>query len=297
MNSIKAPLYVLIFGVLFGATISMAKLGSQYGIDPVTLVFWQMLIGGILLTITAIARKQYVKLDRKHLRYYFIAGILGNAIPTTLAFVASVKIGAALTGLVYPLSPLFTYAFSIIVRIDRPRTHKIIGMMLGLCGALLIVLPPIISGGSRSNDDLPLLWLGLAFTIPIFLGLGNIYRSVSWPKGTGSLPLAAGMLLATSILMLPMFITDNAQVWPEFNTNIAIAIFIGNILMSYVGFIFYFELQRIADPVYFSQISYFITITTMIFGILLFGESIQWYVIPSIGLIFAGLYLVSRKQK
>jgi drug/metabolite transporter (DMT)-like permease len=295
-NSYRAPLYVLIFGCLFGITISLAKLGALHGLNPITLVFWQMLVGGAMLLVTAIVRGDTVKMDSRHLRYYFIAGILGNAIPTTLAFIASVKIGAALTGLVYPLSPLFTFAFSLLMRIDKAKPLKVIGMLSGMIGAAFIVLPPVFTSETSPEDQISLLWLGLAFLIPVFLGFGNIYRSMSWPKGTGVISLAAGMLIATSILLIPLLFITDVKVWPDFSSNIVIAVFIGNIIISYVGFIFYFELQRIADPVYFSQISYFITITTMIFGVLLFGESIKWYVIPSIGLIFAGLYLVSKKQ-
>jgi len=296
INKYRAPLYVLIFGALFGATISMAKFAAGYGIAPLTLIFWQMLIGGILLGITAALKKQPMRFSVRHLRYYFIAGILGNALPTTLAFMAAIKIGTALTGLVYPLSPVFTYAFSLVMRIDRLQKLKIWGMCLGLAGALLIIVPSTVSQTAEASSSLPPLWVGLAFSIPVLLGLGNIYRSMDWPKGSASLPLAAGMLLATSILLLPVLILSDAPFWPDFSTNVPIAIFAGNIMMSYVGFIFYFELQRIAGPVYFSQISYFITITTMVFGLMIFGESIEWYVIPSIGLIFSGLFLVSKNR-
>lgn len=296
LNAIKAPAYVVIFGSLFGASIGMAKLGSQHGIPPIWLVFWQMLIGGLMMTSTSLARGQVIKLNVVHLKYYFIAGILGNAVPTTLAFMASTKIGSALTGLVFPLSPVLTYAFSMIIRIDQAQKVKILGVALGLIGAALIVIPPAISANGSTNS-VDVLWLGIALLIPAFLGLGNIFRSVNWPKGSPSMPLAAGMLIATSVLLLPVMIATDTPIFISFTSEVAIAIFIGNIIMSYVGFIFYFELQRIADPVYFSQISYFITIASMLFGVLVFQESIAWYVFPSIGFIFAGLFLVSKSRK
>jgi len=294
---LRPPLYVLIFGVLFGTTISMAKVGADNGISPLSLVFWQMFAGGLLMALTAHLKGQPLKFDPQHLRYYFIAGILGNALPTTFAFLSSVNVGAAITGLVYPLSPIFTYAFSLIIRIDQPNFKKIMGMLLGLIGALFIVLPPLRTTYTSNFSDLSMMWLLLAFSIPIFLAFGNIYRSLGWPKGSASLPLAAGMLLATSILLLPALFITGAPIIPQLSSNIQIAILGGNIMMSYVGFIFYFELQRIADPVYFSQVSYFITITTLFFGYLVFGESFEWYILPSIILIFTGLYLVSRTKK
>jgi len=249
------------------------------------------------MALTAHLKGQPLKFDPQHLRYYFIAGILGNALPTTFAFLSSVNVGAAITGLVYPLSPIFTYAFSLIIRIDQPNFKKIMGMLLGLIGALFIVLPPLRTTYTSNFSDLSMMWLLLAFSIPIFLAFGNIYRSLGWPKGSASLPLAAGMLIATSILLLPALFITGAPIIPQLSSNIQIAILGGNIMMSYVGFIFYFELQRIADPVYFSQVSYFITITTLFFGYLVFGESFEWYILPSIILIFTGLYLVSRTKK
>jgi len=296
-SHIRPPLYILIFGVLFGTTISMAKVSAEHGISPLTLVFWQMFASGLLMALTAFLKGQPMRFEVRYLRYYFIAGIVGNAFPTTLAFMASAKIGAVLTGLVYPLSPIITYAFSLIIRIDQPKSNKILGMFLGLIGALFVVLPPFVSMSAAELASYPLTWVLLAFSIPIFLAFGNIYRSLDWPKGSASLPLAAGMLLATSVLLLPVLFVTGAPIIPQLSTNIQIAILVGNIMMSYVGFIFYFELQRIADPVYFSQVSYFITITTLFFGYLVFGESFEWYILPSIILIFTGLYLVSRTQK
>ncbi|WP_169567898.1 DMT family transporter [Sneathiella limimaris] len=296
-SSYHAPLYVLAFGFIFGTTVSMAKFGSLHGIDPVSLVFWQMAFGGLLLLATALFRGHPVRLGGRFLRYYFVAGLMGNAIPTTLAFVASVKIGAALTGLVYPLSPLTTYVFSIALGIDWIQSRKIAGTLLGLAGAALIVLPPVLASPGTTSGEISILWLLLAFTIPIFLGIGNVYRRMDWPHGSRGLPLAAGMLLATSILMAPLFFFIDAPVWPDLSASIAPWIFAGNILLSYLGFMVYFELQRIAEPVYFSQISYFITIATMIFGFILFDESIEFYVVPSIALIFTGLALVSMKPK
>ena len=86
----------------------MAKVGADNGISPLSLVFWQMFAGGLLMALTAHLKGQPLKFDPQYLRYYFIAGILGNALPTTFAFLSSVNVGAAITGLVYPLSPIFT---------------------------------------------------------------------------------------------------------------------------------------------------------------------------------------------
>lgn len=294
LSRFQPPLYVIIFGILFGTTISMAKLASTYGISPISLVFWQMFGAGLLLALTAYLKGQPLRLKTRHLRYYFIAGLLGNALPTTLAFMAAVEIGTALTGLVYPLSPIVTYGLAILIGLDKRQNRKILGMLCGFVGAAIILLPPIFAAGLLGLDYLSPVWLSIAFSIPVLLGFGNIYRTADWPPDTGSLPLAAGMLLATSLLLFPILILIGDFQFPDLHFSAPTLVIGGNIVLSFIGFIFYFELQRISGPVYFSQISYFITITTMGFGYFFFKEPFEWYILSGAALIFGGLYLVSR---
>lgn len=292
----RAPLYVVIFGTIFGTTIALAKIGAQAGLPPVALVFWQMLGAGIILGVIAWFKGQRPKLIPRHLRYYFVAGVLGNAFPTTLTFISADKIGTGLTGLVYPLSPVFTYAFATFIGMDRIQSGKMAGLAFGLIGAMIIIVSPLLTDGSQDYSEIPIMWLVIAFTIPIFLACGNIYRSRDWPPETGSLPLASGMLIATAILLLPVMIITKSIYLPDLTGTTSDWIILGNTLLSTFGFIVYFELQRTAGPVYFSQISYFITMTTMAFGVFLFNETLEWSVWIAVLIIFSGLYLVNKTK-
>lgn len=62
------------------------------------------------------------------------------------------------------------------------------------------------------------LWYALGMMIPLMLSIGNVYRSVAWPKDIKSMPLAAGTLLA-SALSLGAFasLNDNELVSIEFS--------------------------------------------------------------------------------
>ncbi|MEH6404562.1 MAG: DMT family transporter [Sneathiella sp.] len=293
----QAPLYVVIFGLTFGTTIGLAKLGAMEGLPPMSLVFWQMLGAGVFLGLVATLKGQRPTLKPSHLRYYIIAGILGNAVPTTIAFTASAKIGASLTGLVYPLSTVFTYTLAVLIGMDKVHPKKIAGLILGLLGAVTIIATPLLSGGTDAIDDASIFWLIAIFTIPVFLACGNIYRTKAWPPNTGSLPLASGMMISTAILLLPVLYVSNNFQAPDLNGSTVDWIILGSTCLSIVGFIAYFELQRIAGPVYFSQISYFITITTVAFGFFVFDETLTVTTWIAIGFIFAGLYMVSKARQ
>lgn len=292
-----APFYVITFGTLYASVIALGKYGAQSGIAPEALVFWQMLVSGLMLLGLAAFKGQRMYLSPRYLRYYFIGGFCGNAFPTTLAFMAADKLGAAMAGLVFPLSPLFTYLFAVILKMDVPNRRKISGLSVGLIGAACIILPPLFVTDSLHLEGDSILWLGICLTIPVILAVGNVYRSRDWPEGSGSLPLAAGMLLATAIMMLPiLLITDQFYV-PDFSSDRPDWIFALSSLFSFIGFIAYFESQRISGPVYFSQVSYFIALWAIVLGIFVFKESLDWNIWIAAALIFFGLFLVSRSPK
>ncbi len=293
----RAPTYVITFGSFYGTVIAMGKYGVQSGIPVTALVFWQMLISGLVLMGILLAKGQFPKLNLRYLRYYFIGGFCGNAFPTTLAFMAADKLGAAVAGIVFPLSPLFTYLFAVILKMDRPQRRKITGITFGLAGATCIILPPVMMNNEVTFNDDSILWLGVSLTIPIVLAVGNIYRTWDWPERSSSFPLAAGMLIGTAVMLLPVLIITDQFYVPDFSSDKPDWIFAASSLLSFIGFIVYFESQRISGPVYFSQVSYFITLTAIICGIFIFDEHLDWNVWLAAGLIFLGLFLVSRSPK
>lgn len=284
------PFYVVVLGGLYGSTLALAKFGGSRGIAPVALAFWQMLLAGLVLLLVSSIRGQAPRLSWRHLRYYVISGAIGNAVPTVLAFGAAHEIGAGLTGLVYPLSPLITYGFAVALGMSKAGRAKAIGLGIGLVGALCIVAPQALAI-TDSAASVPLEWLLGALAIPCFLAAGNLYRSADWPPNAGPLPLAAGMLLATAVMLGPtMVLTDTVYV-PSTTADWPLGVIA---LLSFVGYIIYFELQRIAGPVYFSQVSYSIALTTMFWGVAVFGERPPWWVWAAGALIFAGLAVVNR---
>ncbi|MCW0232332.1 MAG: hypothetical protein OJJ21_01910, partial [Ferrovibrio sp.] len=60
-------------------------------------------------------------------------------------------------------------------------------------------------------------------------------------------------------------------------------------------FIPYFELQRVAGPVYLSQIGYVMTATSLAVGTFVFGERYGLLVWLAVAVIVAGILLVNRR--
>lgn len=86
----KAPVWawiLLVFaGTVWSVTFSLAKLATQGGAHPLGITFWQAAIGAALLLSYHLLKRRRLPLDRFHLRFYLVCGLLGTAIPSALYF-------------------------------------------------------------------------------------------------------------------------------------------------------------------------------------------------------------------
>lgn len=286
------PLAILFaLGSLWGGMLVLGRIAMADGVPPMAFTFWNCVGGALVIGVLALARKVPLVFSPRYLRYYLIAGLISNAIPNTLAFTVVDPIGTGLTGVLFSLSPLFTYACTLLLRIDRFDLVRGIGLAMGLGGTLLILLP---SSSLPSPEALH--WLLLGLVMPVFLALGNVYRSTQWPTGAHSLTLAVGMLSAAALWLVPAMLATGSFYVPLPLTSDGDWATLGIFVVAGVIYVLYFELLRLAGPVYFSQISYVITASSVIAGMIIFAERHAIWVWLAIAVIFAGVLLVNKRR-
>ncbi|WP_298722738.1 DMT family transporter [uncultured Ferrovibrio sp.] len=286
--------YPLVLLVLTGSTLGLAppfaKLATASGIPAAAFAFWQNLIGGIALLLLAIMTGARPPLSLRHLRFYMISGLITLALPSVMVFLAVAQIGAGLPSIVYAFPAMLTYIIALGLRMEQFAWMRATGILFGLIGILMILAP---RSGPINAEVLP--WMLLAFIAPVSLAVGNIYRTRAWPKDAAPLALAAGTLLGAAFWLLiacaafgMLYLPSTAA--PADWTLIAAGLF------ACLSFIPYFELQRVAGPVYLSQIGYVMSATSLAIGTFVFGERYGLLVWLAAAVIVAGIVLVNRRQ-
>jgi drug/metabolite transporter (DMT)-like permease len=287
-------LLLLATGVTLGMAPPFARIATQSGIPVISFAFWQYLIGGLMLLTLAILTGARPPL--RHLRFYAISGLITLALPNVLIFLAVARIGAGLPSIAYAFPAMLTYAFALALSMEKLIWTRAAGIGLGVVGILIILLPRT---GPISDADLP--WMLLAMLAPVSLAAGNIYRTRYWPKDAPPLALASGTLLGAAVwLLLASLVVEGGLYLPS---NIAPSagmskdwVLAAAGLFACLSFIPYFELQRVAGPVYLSQIGYVMAATSLGIGHFVFGERYGLLVWSAVVVIIAGILLVNRRK-
>ncbi|AWJ90802.1 EamA/RhaT family transporter [Azospirillum baldaniorum] len=282
---------LLLVGGLIGVIFPVTKIAQAAGVPPLPWAFSMMLGAGVILAGLARVKGQAMlpagPLTGRYLRYFAVSGLLSMALPNVVLFFVMPWLGAGLSAVVYTLPPILTLLMAVAVRIEKPDRGRVLGILLGFVGALMIVGPR----GSLPTPDLAG-WMALAFVMPLSVAAGNVYRTMAWPPGGQPVALAAGTMLGGAAwVALALLATGAVADLPALGLAPGLALL--QIAVTALTYVLYFRLQVVAGPVYLSQIGYVATSVGLGTGTLLFGERYSPWVWGGAAVIVLGVLLVS----
>ena len=285
-------LLLLVVGSMLGVTAVIAKAAALAGWPPVALLAWALLGGGLLQAGFSLAAGQGPKSGARYLRYYLGSGLL-QALPNALAFAAAPHVGAGIVALCFAFPLIFTYALALCFRLERLQAPRLAGVLLGLAGGLVIAAG---SGGTGLDTSawMPSPWMLAALSAPVIIAVGNLYRSLYWPAGATALELAPGMLLTAGASLLLALLATGAPLGPEAWNFAASGLLLGQTAIFALLFVLYFMLQKLAGPVYLSQIGSVGALVGLTLATLVLAEPLSARVLAAGALVAGGIYLVNR---
>ena len=284
------PLALLIFAAaIYSMTFSLNRIAITEGIPIFPFVFWQGLGTAVVSFVAALVMRQTPSLRRDYLRLYLLFGFVGIALPYTLLAVVAPRVPAGAIALGLLLTPILTYLFSVLFKLDRIRLLRVIGILFGLAGILLVVIP-----GTSLPEPGMVPWLLLAFGAPLCYAFGTVCVVLLRPADSRPIPLTCGLSFASALLMLPvMAVADSWWVFDAAMTSGDWAL-IGIILINAIFFVTALEIIRMAGPVFYSTNGYIGTLIGLGWAALFFGEIPSHWIWAAVALLFVGLFLVNR---
>ncbi len=281
-----------LLGLGWGLTQPLSKIAVSEGYRHFGLIFWQLVIGTVILGAITAARGRGLPLSGAHLRLYAVIALIGTVLPNAASFQAAVHLPAGVISILLSLVPMFAFPIALAMGNDRFGGGRLLGLLCGLAGVVLIV-------GSETSlpDPAMAAFIPIALIAPAFYALeGNIVGK--W----GTLDLdpiqllfgasAVGMVFALPLALATGHFIDPRPPWGA--PDLALLAIATVHALVYSGYVW---MVGRAGAVFAAQVSYLVTAFGVIWAMLLLGETFSPWVMGAMGLMFVGLFLVQPRPK
>ena len=196
-----AWLLLIVPGLIWGASFLFIAEGLQ-SIGPNGVCFVRILIGFGTLGLFPSARSPVHREDWAKVAWL---GLLWFAFPLSMFPYAEQRVSSAMTGMLNGANPLFATIIAAYIARQMPSRGTLIGLAVGLAGAVLIAVPATKEGGSSSTEGIAMILIAL-----VSYGLAlSIARTLQ--QKYGAIPViwrAQGVAL---VLTCPLGIRDVTQ--------------------------------------------------------------------------------------
>lgn len=297
-NTLKAHLALLGANVIYGANYLIAKGVMPNKIGPSAFIFVRVL-GAILLfwLLKTTIKEQIEKKDYPRL---LLCGLLGVATNQLLFFHGLNLTSPIDASIIITSIPVMVLIFSAIILKEKITSNKILGLIIGGIGAVLLISYGNKSGGTSSI-------LGNLF---IFLNACSygLYLVIVKPlmKKYNSLTVISWVFLFGFLFVFPFGINDVlATDFSSWNLNTYLAVGFVVVFTTFFAYLFNIFALKYVSPsingsyVYLQPAVTFIMVS--IYAYVLnhkeYAQDINLIKILSCVLIFAGVYLISKKKK
>lgn len=268
----------------------------KYGLD----VFSTRQIAVLRLGISALALAPFAvthlrRIEWRHLPRLFLVGLTGTAIPSFLFPIAQTRLSSSLTGMLSSLTPLCTLLVAWLIFRNRPARQQVVGIAVGLLGALLLAY--FAPGGSASGEEATLAYAGLVLAACLCYGTSaNLVGVYFQNLPSLTITVVSFFLVGTPALVYALLfgaipetvVAAGPQGWRALGFVGILAV--GSTVMA--SFVFFRLVQR-TGAVFASTVSYLIPVVALLWGVL-DGEAVAGGQIPAIAMVLVGVFISKR---
>ncbi len=286
-NKLKALLILILLSVIWGSSFILMKEGLK--------AYSPEVVAALRITIAAVVFLPYL-LPRlrqiTRLKYILIFALVEVGIPPFLYTFAQTVVDSSTAGILNSLVPLFTLITGAIIFGLRVTISKTAGVLIGLIGAVFLVL---FRPGSAHMIDFSYAFGFLIVLATFMYGLGgNILKE--YLQDVSSMVIAATsfvcmgipaglFLLTTDVMSVPL--SDPA------NLRAFAAIAILSIIGSALAIVLFNVVIKQSNALFASSVTYLIPFVAIFWGAL-DGEAIGYVHFISLVVILSGIYLSNK---
>jgi drug/metabolite transporter (DMT)-like permease len=285
----KDWLVFIVLGLIWSSSFLWIKIGVQE-IGPMALTAFRMLFGALTAVLIGIYQGVQWPRDAKTWRDFAILGPASLAIPIFFISWGEQTIDSAVASILNATVPLFTiFIAHIFLHDDRMTVQKVLGLLIGFAGVIVLMSEDITSGAQSS-----ILGQGAVILASLFYaGSGVFARRVTRNiDGTvrGALPLVTAALFMWAIGPW----AEKPFEFPSLPLTWTAILWLG-VLGSGVAVLMLYYLIHEIGPTRTSMVTYLFPVGGVILGVIFLNEHLSWQLIAGTILIILSLVVVNWK--
>ena len=288
-SKLKAHGYILLANIIYGANYTIAKHVMPKYLQPSGFVLLRV-IGAFILFFSFYSIGSTQKIEKKDFRRLIVCSLFGIAINQIFFFEGLSRTTPINASIIMVFSPILVLLISNIINKEKISTTKITGIILGFCGALLLITKGGAVSFTKSENSLG--------DVMIFL------NSISWAiylvlvrdlmKKYETITVMKWVFLFGIFWILPFGWKEMVSVdYSQIPTSAILAILYVIIFTTFLAYWLNNLALKTVEPSIVGIYIYLQPLLASFFAIILGKDFIDGTKIVSALLIFAGVYLAS----
>ena len=277
--------------LIWGASFLSIKLGVT-DMGPTGLVLVRSISGAVALAlILSVMRRPLVGPRWKSLLVPFaIMAVINALLPWAAIAWGEERISSGLASILNATATLWTAILVFwIVPAERPTPLNYLGVLIGIAGVVILVLPDIVAHGVSAS------FLGvLAVLIAAFsYALAALYQRTRL-RGLSVYEQSFGQTVATALLAIPIA----APALPHFHFGLlSFAAVVGlGVFGTGVAYLLFYYVMNSLGAVRATAVTLVVPLTAVFWGVLLLHESLSVPIVAGMLVILAGIVLTNVRR-
>lgn len=283
-TALRSWLLLLLIGFIWGSSFILMKKGLLlFSADEVAALRMSL---AWLVTMPFLI-PGYREIKKKEWLVLLSVGLFGNGIPAILFATAQKTMDSAPVGMLNSLVPIFTLIFGVLLFKTKTWTMQVIGLLVGLVGALILIIGPEGISGFRWEAVLVVIASGCyAFNL-------NVIKRFL-PKMPSTLITSAAFLWIGPLCLVYLSFTDFFGKMDEdlFSVSFS-AIAVLSVVGTSFAVLLFNSLIQSGGPLFASMVTYIVPVFAVMWG-LIDGENVHSYQLFGVFIILLGVYLVQK---
>jgi drug/metabolite transporter (DMT)-like permease len=221
---------------------------------------------------------------------YTVLAVTSGVIPWTAIALGEQSISSGLASILNATTPLWAAVLvTIFIPRDRPSALNYVGVLIGLAGVVILVLPDVTAKGFSGS----VFGAGVVLVASISYAISAMYQRMKL-RGFSVYEVSVGQLAATTVLAIPIAAPSLPSLHLALPSLAAvIALGVGG---SGLAYLLYYYINNTLGPVRATGVTILVPMTAVLWGVVLLGETLSLPIVIGMAVILAGIVLTNVRR-